>query len=178
MSLYCVVDGEDCGQVATVRGWSEFIEWADKQKYKPLAHLAQHGFSTEVRWLGASIRVSLVEDMPSVEIEDTAWGIERICREHPDAGILIVTDGSGDKSINLDDYDDDAPAKKKSARKSANKAPAKKTASRKAPAKKSARKKAAAKTPVKKKAVARKTVKGTAKKPAKAAASSKKTKRR
>lgn len=101
MSLYAVVDGHDFGQVATVKGWSDFIEWANSQPYSQLAHLSQHGYSVRVHLLADQLYTALLEDPPSPDVRATAEGIEDICRKYWTAEIFIVTDGSGES------YEDD-----------------------------------------------------------------------
>ncbi len=106
MTLYAVVDDEELGQVATIKGWGDFIEWAEQQwrqdpQFRELAHLAVHGYATKLKDLADQIDAAISKSNPREDIESTARGIEDIARAYPDAEILIVTDGTGG------DYDDD-----------------------------------------------------------------------
>ena len=107
MSLYAEVDDEDFGQVATIKGWSDLIDWADSLDYPELAHLAEHGFSEKLSTLADEIGAAITESNPRPDIETTARGIEEICRANPDAKILVVTDGTDDDFDEEDDEDDD-----------------------------------------------------------------------
>ena len=102
MSLYAFIDGEDCGQVATVKGWSDFFEWADRQRYEELAHLIYHGYALNLELLADCIDTAMQDEMPSPDVADIARGIEALCREHADKDVIIVSDGDGDGTIEVD----------------------------------------------------------------------------
>lgn len=112
MSLFALVDDVDQGQVATIKGWSDFCDWADRQPHHELRHLAFHGYATHLVVLADAIAVSLVESPVRPDVESVARGIEDICRENPNAEILIVSDGVGAECDDDDDelyvpFDDD-----------------------------------------------------------------------
>ena len=149
MSLYAVVDGEDFGQIATIKGWSDFVEWAENQHYSELAHLAEYGYATHVLKLANSIYSALLDDKPSSDIESTALGIEEICRANWKSEIFIVTDGSSDDDYEDDEDDDVSPEKGKSLKRAPgakSRTPKKVVTKKKSAAKKAPVKKAVAKT--------------------------------
>jgi hypothetical protein len=107
MTLHALVDDVDYGQVATVKGWSDFFDWADLQKYHELAHIVHHGYATRLLELAECIDSALEESPAPPDVESVARGIEEICRANPDADILIISDGVGDSTDDDDDDDDD-----------------------------------------------------------------------
>jgi hypothetical protein len=137
MSLYCYVDDHDLGQVATIQGWSDFIEWANQQGYYEMAHLSQHGYSTNLSMLAAELGQALEESKPKEDVESTARGLEEIANSYPKAEILIISDGDGSGGDDDDDEDDESQPPKKSKKKTAKKTSDNKiVANRKPPAKK------------------------------------------
>lgn len=107
MSLYAMVDETDCGQIATVKGWSDFIDWAGKQDDEVLLHLIEHGYSTRLSELAAVISSYLRANPPARDVRTTAKGVVDICRQHSQGSILIVTDGGGNRPLADDDESDD-----------------------------------------------------------------------
>lgn len=105
MTVYAVVDGEECGQVATNKGWSDFSDWTETQQYFELAHLGYHGYSTKVSDLAEVIELAIEETNPPKDIVTVARGIAKIARAHPKAECLYVTDGTGAKKPKEDEED-------------------------------------------------------------------------
>ena len=113
MSLYAVVDDEELDQVASLQGWTDFINWVevlwkqDEKKYEELVHLRNHGFATKLKVLGEQIELAIASSNPDPDVESVALGIQDICLEYPNAEILIVTDGTSDEDDEEGDEDDE-----------------------------------------------------------------------
>lgn len=104
MSLYCFVDEEDMGQISTIQGWSDFVEWANQLTYYTLSHLSQHGYlTTNLSDFPDEIDAALKELPPDPDVESIILGLQEIARQRPNAEILIVSDGDGDLEIDDDD---------------------------------------------------------------------------
>jgi hypothetical protein len=105
MSYFVVVDDVEYGQVANVKGWSDFIEWADDQPYEELRHLIHHGFATELQRLADEITKAIRKSKPHPDVKSIGKDIAAIAKMHPDGKVLIITDGADDDSE--DDYGPD-----------------------------------------------------------------------
>ena len=98
MSYYAELDNakKTGGDVATNSGWSQFREWVEDLDIEcvQLQHLAEHGWSQNLKQLESDIRGAL-DESPDSANADIAEGLLAILDGKADAEVLVVTDGCG-----------------------------------------------------------------------------------
>ncbi len=106
MTYSLITGGEHWTQVATVGGFAEFRDWAEKLKtddYKQVRHLVAYGWSQELEDLGKQLQQALKDKEPSDDVADIGRTIlKALDNRTEDAESAILTDGMTEK----DDPDD------------------------------------------------------------------------
>lgn len=96
MSVYATFDAEAGDQVASNKGWGDFVRWASALRKPALNDLIEDGETTQIRQVIADLEEALHQSPPASEtIEDTVRGLLRLLRINIDQEILLITDGTG-----------------------------------------------------------------------------------
>lgn len=104
MTLHAIVDKVAIDQVATIKGWDDFCNWVDQQECTEMAHLIEHGCAVNMRLLAAEIDKAIANSDPVEGVLDIARGIEEIARNHLNAKLLVISDGTGGEDDDVEGY--------------------------------------------------------------------------
>lgn len=93
MSVYLAINEESPAMVASVAGWTEVIEWAQKNLNEDsgLLHLIEHGFSEKLPTVFQQLSEALRTFDGSSDVQKTLLELHELI-ENED-GLAMVTDG-------------------------------------------------------------------------------------
>lgn len=93
MSRYAVLDSEVIEQVASNRGWGDFIRWAGKLSgdYPDLKHLAAHGWDEDLGLVVKQLKSALSANPPDDDTRKVADDLLVLLQDRGDATVLTIT---------------------------------------------------------------------------------------
>ncbi len=101
MSYEARLDTGPAIQVASTKGWGDVRRWADKLEvadYPQIHHLLDHGWSQDLPGLNAQLFDAVEAHMPDDAVLATVAGLVDFLDEHPDAGAIVITDGTSNEA--------------------------------------------------------------------------------
>lgn len=105
MSLFATVNGKYVADVATNKGWSDFVEWAEQRNSTALLHLVEHGWTDDISDLYHVLRADLEKAAP--DVRSVGQGILDAIASVKDGDVLLISDGvGGDGDSEEDDLEE------------------------------------------------------------------------
>lgn|GEM_PF-5584957 len=96
MSIYVALDSEIGPQIASNRGWSDFIAWAvtlDLTKFYKVVQFAEHGLTEDLAELAENIESAIADGKSPAGVAVIGQNIIDAIRDNPEAGVIMVTNG-------------------------------------------------------------------------------------